>query len=62
MSSILIFLDISPIYAVRIGANNILAASVSGTLAHYFKKQIDIKMGVLILIGGLIGSVIGGKM
>ena len=59
MTPILIFLGISPIYAVGNGANNILAASVSGTLAHYFKKQIDIKMGVLILIGGLIGSLIG---
>ena len=58
MTPILIFLGISPIYAVGNGANNILAASVSGTLAHYFKKQIDIKMGVLILIGGLIGSLL----
>ncbi len=59
MTPILIFLGIPPIYAVANGANNILAASVSGTLAHYFKKHIDIKMGILILIGGLIGSVIG---
>ena len=59
MTPILIFLGIPPIYAVANGANNILAASVSGTLAHYFKKHIDVKMGILILIGGLIGSVIG---
>jgi len=36
-----------------------LAASVSGSLAHYFKNHIDVKMGVLILVGGLIGSIIG---
>jgi uncharacterized membrane protein YfcA len=59
MTPMLIFLGIPPIYAVANGANNILAASVSGTLAHYFKKHIDTKMGILILVGGLIGSIIG---
>ena len=59
MTPILIFLGIPPVYAVANGANNILAASVSGTLAHYFKNHIDVKMGVLILVGGLIGSIIG---
>ncbi|MAV48966.1 MAG: permease [Pelagibacteraceae bacterium] len=59
MTPILIFLGISPVYAVANGANNILAASVSGSLAHYFKNHIDVKMGVLILVGGLIGSIIG---
>ena len=59
MTPILIFLGIPPVYAVANGANNILAASVSGSLAHYFKRHIDLKMGLLILIGGLIGSIIG---
>ena len=59
MTPILIFLGISPVYAVANGANNILAASVSGSLAHYFKNQIDVKMGMLILIGGLIGAILG---
>ena len=59
MTPILIFLGIPPIYAVANGANNILAASVSGSLAHYFKNQIDVKMGILILIGGLVGSILG---
>lgn len=59
MTPILIFLGIPPVYAVANGANNILAASVSGSLAHYFKNHIDVKIGVLILVGGLIGSIIG---
>ena len=59
ITPILIFLGIPPIYAVANGANNILAASVSGTLAHWFKNQLDIKMGVLIIIGGVFGSVTG---
>ena len=61
ITPILIFLGIPPIYAVANGANNILAASVSGTLAHWFKDQLDIKMGLLILSGGLFGS-IGGMI
>ena len=56
---ILIFLGIPPVYAVANGANNILAASVSGSLARYFKNQIDVKMGILILIGGLVGAILG---
>ena len=56
---ILIFLGIPPIYAIANGANNILAASVSGTLGHWFKDQLDIKMGLLIVIGGVFGSIIG---
>lgn len=59
MTPILIFLGIPPVYAVANGANNILAASVSGSLGHYFKNHIDVKMGMLILVGGLIGSIIG---
>ncbi len=59
ITPILIFLGIPPIYAVANGANNILAASVSGTLAHWFKNQLDIKMGLLIIIGGVFGSVTG---
>ena len=59
MTPILIFLGIPPVYAVANGANNILAASVSGSLAHYFKNQIDVKMGILILIGGLMGAILG---
>ena len=45
MTPILIFLGIPPVYAVANGANNILAASVSGSLAHYFKNHIDVKLG-----------------
>lgn len=59
ITPILIFLGIPPIYAVANGANNILAASVSGTLAHWFKNQLDIKMGLLILSGGIFGSIVG---
>ena len=59
LTPILIFLGIPPIYAVANGANNILAASVSGTLGHWFKDQLDIKMGLLIVVGGILGAIFG---
>ena len=59
MTPLLIFMGIPPIYAVANEANNILASSSSGALTHWFKKTLDIKMGWLIIIGGLIGTFIG---
>ena len=59
LTPILIFLGIPPIYAVANGANNILAASVSGTIGHWFKDQLDIKMGILIIAGGVVGAIFG---
>ena len=40
-------------------ANNILGTSVSGALTHWFKKTLDYKMGIVIVLGGIIGTVIG---
>jgi len=59
MTPLLIFMGIPPIYAVANEANNILASSSSGALTHWFKKTLDIKMGALIVIGGLLGTFIG---
>ena len=39
--------------------NNILATSVSGSLTHWFKNTLDYKMGFMIIIGGLIGTMLG---
>jgi uncharacterized protein len=59
MTPLLIFMGIPPIYAVANEANNILASSSSGTLTHWFKKTLDIKMGWFIISGGLFGTFIG---
>ena len=40
-------------------ANQITAASVSGVLAHWRRGNVDFKMGTVLLVGGIIGSVIG---
>ena len=59
MTPFLIFMGIPPAYAVANEANNILASSTSGTLTHWFKKTMDLKMGWLIIGGGVIGTLFG---
>jgi len=59
MTPILIFLGIPATYAVSNVANNILGISVSGATTHWYKKTLDYKMGMMIVIGGLAGSIIG---
>jgi len=59
MTPFLIFMGIPPIYAVANEANNILASSTSASLTHWFKKTIDLKIGWLIVAGGLVGTLLG---
>ena len=59
MTPLLIFYNIPPSVAVATEANQIVASSFSGALAHLRKGTVDIKLGMMLLIGGLIGSTIG---
>jgi len=59
MTPFLIFLGVPPTYAVANEANNILATSVSGSTTHYLKDTLDYKMGLMIVIGGSVGTLIG---
>jgi len=59
MTPFLIFLGIPPTYAVANEANNILASSTSGSLTHWFKNTLDYKMGFMIVLGGIVGTIIG---
>ena len=59
MTPFLIFLGIPPVYAVPNEINNILATSVSGSLTHWFKNTLDYKMGMMIIVGGIIGTILG---
>ena len=56
---LLIFIGIPPAIAVSTGANQTLAASVSGTISHWRKGNVDFKMGAVLVVGGLVGSVFG---
>ncbi len=55
----LIFIGVPPAVAVATSANQIVAASVSGFIAHWRKQNVDFRMGWLLLIGGLAGSFAG---
>ena len=59
MTPFLIFLGIPPAYAVANEANNILATSVSGSTTHYLKNTLDYKLGLMIVIGGAVGTALG---
>jgi len=59
MTPFLIFMGIPPTYAVANEANNILATSVSGSTTHWLKNTLDYKMGLMIVAGGTLGTIIG---
>ena len=59
MTPFLIFMGIPPAFAVANEANNILASSTSGTLTHWFKKTMDLKIGWMIIGGGSVGTILG---
>lgn len=59
MTPLLIFIGIPPAVAVGSQATQILASSVSGVMAHIRRKTVDIKMGLVLVAGGSVGSVIG---
>ena len=56
---LLIFIGIPPPVAVATGANQIVAPSVSAVLAHWRRGNVDVKMGLALLAGGVTGSAIG---
>ena len=59
MTPLLILMGIPPAVAVASEANHILAASVSGFLAHMRRKNFDFLMGIILLTGGVAGSILG---
>ncbi|MEM8980827.1 MAG: sulfite exporter TauE/SafE family protein [Pseudomonadota bacterium] len=59
MTPLLFFIGIPPAVAVATEANQIVASSFSGVLAHLRRKSVDFKMGTVLLIGGLIGAALG---
>ena len=59
MTPLLIFFGVPPAVAVATEANQIVASSVSGVLAHMRRGNVDFKMGGILLVGGVIGSSLG---
>lgn len=59
ITPLLIFYNIPPAVAVATGANQVVASSISGALAHFRRGTLDIKLGLVLLVGGLLGATVG---
>ncbi len=59
MTPLLIFIGVPPAVAVGTQANQLVAASVSGVLAHWRRGNVDVKLGIVMLLGGMVGTVVG---
>ena len=59
MTPLLIFSGIPPAVAVATEANQIVASSVSGSLAQWRRDNVDVKMGLVLLAGGVFGAIAG---
>jgi uncharacterized membrane protein YfcA len=59
ITPLLFFVGIPPAVAVATSANQVVASSVSGVLAHLKRRTVDFRMGLVLLAGGLVGSAAG---
>jgi hypothetical protein len=59
LTPFLIFIGIPPAVAVGTQASQILASSLSGVMAHMRRGNVDVRMGSVLVVGGLVGAVIG---
>lgn len=62
MTPLLMMVGIPPTIAAATDANQIVAASATGTLAHWRLGNVDFKMGFLLLIGGFTGGALGVQL
>src|SRR5918997_4405895 len=56
---LLMFYGIPPTVAVASAATQITGASVSGVMVHLRRGGVDFKMGMVMIVGGLLGSLAG---
>ena len=59
MTPLLVLLGIPPAVAVASEANHIVGSSLAGTIGHLKRKAVDIRMGNVLLAGGILGSFFG---
>ncbi|HKJ70955.1 MAG TPA: sulfite exporter TauE/SafE family protein [Gammaproteobacteria bacterium] len=62
MTPLLMMLGIPAPVAAATDANQIVAASISGTIAHMRRRNVDFKMGAYMVVGGLVGSKLGVQL
>ena len=59
ITPLLIFYNIPPVVAVATGANQVVASSISGAITHFRRGTLDVKLGTVLLLGGLSGATVG---
>jgi uncharacterized protein len=59
ITPLLIFYNIPPVVAVATGSNQVVASSVSGAITHFRRGTLDLKLGSVLLAGGLAGATLG---
>ncbi len=62
MTPLLMMIGISPTVAAASDSNQIVAATTSGTFAHWRLGNVDFKMGLILVAGGLIGGTVGVQL
>lgn len=56
---LLIFYGIPPTVAAASAATQVTGASVSGVVSHLARNTVDVRMGAVLVAGGVIGSLLG---
>jgi uncharacterized membrane protein YfcA len=59
---LLIFYGIPPTVAAASAATQVTGASVSGMIAHLRRDGVDLRLGAVLVVGGIIGSGIGALL
>jgi uncharacterized protein len=59
---LLIFYGIPPTVAAASAATQVTGASVSGVISHLSRDTVDIRMGVVLVVGGIIGALMGAGL
>ncbi|MGO4285195.1 TSUP family transporter, partial [Bosea sp. TAB14] len=59
LTPLLIFLDIPPAVAVATVAAQVAGSSMTGVLTYFRRKALDLKLGGVLVSGGIVGTVLG---
>jgi uncharacterized protein len=59
---LLIFYGIPPTVAAASAATQVTGASISGVIAHWRRDGVDVQMGLVLVVGGVIGSIVGAVL
>jgi uncharacterized membrane protein YfcA len=62
LTPLMMMIGIPPAVAAASDSNQIVAAASSGAFAHWRLGNVDFKMGLIILIGGITGGTIGVQL